>query len=125
MSGEQNGGLDLSALIGKLTENPALLSGLISTLAPKTQETPSSSDTPTGNAPAIDPEMISKLLPVVSMLGSGGTATSPPSPKASSNPRCELLRALRPFLSPSRCEAVDYMIKMDGLSGMLKGIKNK
>ena len=115
MSADQNGGLDLSAIIGKLTENPALLSGIAAALKAPTEEVPITKEA--SGAPSVDIEAISKLLPVASMLGgSGGN-------KSISNPRCDLLRALRPFLSPSRCEAIDYMIKMDGLSGMLKGMK--
>ena len=119
MSTEQNGGLDLSAIIGKLTENPALLSGIAAALkAPPPEDAPAAKEV--ASAPQIDPDAISKLLPVASALGGnlGGAGG-----KGGSNPRCELLRALRPFLSPSRCEAIDYMIKMDGLSGILKGMK--
>ena len=120
MSGEQSGGLDLSAIIGKLTENPALLSGIAAALkSASPEEAPAQKEAP--SAPQIDPDAISKLLPVASMLGGniGGNVGG----KGVQNPRCELLRALRPFLSPSRCEAIDYMIKMDGLSGILKGMK--
>lgn len=119
MSGEQSGGLDLSAIIGKLTENPALLSGIAAALkSASPEEAPAQKEAP--GAPQIDPDALSKLLPVASMLGGniGGAGS-----KGAQNPRCELLRALRPFLSPSRCEAIDYMIKMDGLSGILKGMK--
>ena len=123
MSGEQNGGLDLSAVIGKLTENPALLSGLISSLSKPPEPVEKPPEVP--STPQIDPDAMSKLLPVMSMLGGLGSPQSSGGPPKQSNPRCELLSALRPFLSPSRCEAIDYMIKMDGLSGILRGMKKQ
>ena len=115
MSADHPTGLDLSAVVGKLMENPALLSSIASALkSPMPQEAPKEDN----SAPKTDIDAISKLLPVASILGGEKSSN-----KGAPNPRCELLRALRPFLSPSRCEVIDYMIKMDGLSGILKGIK--
>ena len=123
MSNEQIGGLDLSAVISKLTENPALLSGIISSLSNSAGDSHQKTEEAEKSAPSsvsIDPEKISKLLPMVSAIGGVQGQDHPPK---SSNPRCDLLRALRPFLSPERCEAIDYMIKMDGLSGLLQNFK--
>ena len=123
MSGEQGSVPDLSAIIGKLTENPAILSGLISSLAKTSQTEESPQPVPKeAPLPSVDPEMLSRLLPVVSSLAQKPHPDAP-NPQKVSNPRCELLRALRPFLSPERCQAIDYMIKMDGLGGLLQNLK--
>ncbi|MBE6600253.1 MAG: general secretion pathway protein GspK [Ruminococcaceae bacterium] len=116
--GGETGTPDLSAILSKLTENPAILSGLVSGLSMPAQDT--QGDTPHSPQPSIDPEMLKKLLPVVSALG--GKPTGAPSPQNTS-PSCALLTALKPFLSDDRCRAVDYMIKMDGLGGLLQNFK--
>ena len=122
MSGEQKGGLDLSSVVGMLSENPAILGNLMSAFSAPAPDGEMGEEKSDGAS--VDPELLSKLAPVLSMLGSGklqgGEKSEARSPQ---NARCELLRALRPFLSPSRCEAIDYIIKMDGLSGMLRGLK--
>ncbi len=112
MSAEQNAP-DLSAIIGKLTADPALLSNLISSLGGGTQ---SAEEAPKPAAPAIDTDMITKLLPAVSAIASPSGTKKP-------SPRCELLIALKPFLSPERCRAIDYIVKMDGLGGLLQNMK--
>ena len=113
MSGE---GLDLSALLGKLAENPDMLKGILSSIAGEgATEAKASEDSPA--PPAVDPEMMAKLAPVMSMLGGNALQKS--------SPRCDLLRALRPYLSPARREAVDYIIRLDGLGGVLGNMNFK
>ena len=114
-------GLDLSSVISKLKENPELISKVASAFAASPSEKDSGADT-SGTPATINPEIISKLLPTVASLGSL-TGETGGERKQTQNPRCELLRALRPFLSPKRCEAIDYMIKMDGLSGLFSNFK--
>ena len=123
MSGEGNGGLDLSSVIGKLTENPDALRSAIATVSAAMEKGDGGGDSADTSAkpPSIDPDTGAKLLPVLSTLGGSGVPKASHNPK--SNPRCELLRALKPFLSPSRCEAVDYLIKLDGLGGLFNGLK--
>lgn len=116
MSGEQKSGLDLSAVLGKLAENPDMLKGILSSLtAEGATEEKAGEDSPA--PPAIDPEAVAKLAPVMSMLGGKNLQQN--------SPRCELLRALRPYLSPARREAVDYMIRLDGLGGILGNMNSK
>ena len=125
MSGEPVG-FDIASAIARLKENPELISGIASAFSSPAPRADGDS-IETDNAPAaptIDPEMLSKLLPAVSAL-SGGIGGKGGEKSAPQNPRCELLRALRPFLSPKRCEAIDYMIKMDGLSAILGNMKQE
>ena len=43
------------------------------------------------------------------------------SPRISSN-QASLLRALKPYVNPNRCEAIDYIIKISEISQLLKKI---
>ena len=118
---EQKNGLDLSAVINMLSENPAILGNLVSALAPKAESAKAEGEKEEEKSEA-EPsppsgDAISALAPL--LLSANSEKYSKKS--KGQNPRCELLRALRPFLSKERCEAIDYMIKMDGLSGILRG----
>ena len=119
--GGETGTPDLSAILSKLTENPAILSGLVSGLRDSMPAEGTQPDPAQATPPSLDPEMLTKLLPVVSALGGKVAGGAPSAQKAS--PRCALLTALKPFLSDDRCRAVDYMIKMDGLGGLLQNFK--
>ncbi len=120
---EQKNGLDLSAVMNMLSENPAIIGNLMSALTPKGDPPKNGSEEekkeePASEIPIPSPEAVSALAPL--LLSAGGDKGG--NHKKSQNPRCELLRALRPFLSKERCDAIDYMIKMDGLSGILRGL---
>ena len=118
---EQKNGLDLSSVMNMLSENPALLGNLMSALAPKAEaqkaDVPEEKEEDKQDMPLNLPtgDAITALAPL--LLSAKGEKSG-----KSQNPRCELLRALRPFLSKERCDAIDYMIKMDGLSGILRGL---
>lgn len=88
------------------------------------------SDTPTEEtSPAADPltaalsnpALMAKLPEVVAALSTatGGEGTK----KASPDKRTALLLALRPYLSKSRCEAIDYITRLGKLGDMLKNLK--
>ncbi len=75
-----------------------------------------------------DPAFLQKLPQMMEMLRpmmSGGNNGAPKSPDASLDPatkrRNDLLRALKPFLSPSRASAVDAIIRLSYL-GSLQGL---
>ena len=120
---EQNNGLDLSAVMNMLSENPAIIGNLMSALAPKADPPKNDNNEEKKEEAAADiplpsTEAISALAPLLRSTGGSNGGNE----RKSQNPRCELLRALRPFLSKERCDAIDYMIKMDGLSGILRGL---
>ncbi len=78
---------------------------------------------PTDNAPdtpALDPEILKKLPGVLSAMAplTGGKAPSPADDR-----RSALLLALKPFLSPARCQAVDSILQISRLGDLLGGIK--
>lgn len=75
-----------------------------------------------------DPTVMAKLPEVISVLrpmfGDGGQKAPPKneSPHAS-NRRMTLLCALKPYLSPRRCEAIDYITRISKLGDMMKNMK--
>ena len=98
---------DLSAMLSSLLQNPAALSMLSSLLAgglggksPHAQK-PEQCDEPCPKAPP--------LLP----------PCEPPHPKPTDDRAC-LLNALRPYLSPARCETIDSLLRILELMELLR-----
>ncbi len=79
-----------------------------------------------------DPEMMAKLPDMLAtlapLMGGGGPGALSALGEGKEggggghSRRVALLRALRPYLSPRRREAVDYMLKMDRMGGLFRGI---
>lgn len=78
-----------------------------------------------------NPELLAKLPDVMAMLkpmqDANGSLSAPPSEKAGRRSRedCrnDLLLALKPFLSPERCQAVDAMLRISKLGTVISRIK--
>ena len=140
---------DASALLGTLLSNPDLVRNISSLLntsgtggAEQTSPTPSNASSQTNSDAVADgisrvlsnPEMMAKLPDVMKMLApmvgqathekevdaptlaaiaSGGT-------RDRRNCRNDLLVALKPFLSPARCRAVDTLIGLSRLGDALQ-----
>ncbi len=68
-----------------------------------------------------DPTLMAKLPEVMAALTSASGAGG--AKKAPSDKRTALLLALRPYLSSSRCEAIDYITRIGKLGDMLKNLK--
>ena len=89
---------------------------------------PQKSDGDTPTAPPTDglatalatPALMSKLPEVMTALTSGTGAGN--AKKATPDKRTALLLALRPYLSPARCEAIDYITRIGKLGDMLKNL---
>ena len=64
----------------------------------------------------IDPALLSKLPELLS-------AISPSQKGGGNDKRLALLCALKPYLSPKRCETIDYITKISRLSDTVKHIK--
>lgn len=98
---------DLSALLSGLLQNPAALSMLSSLLAGglgsngSHVKKPEPCDEPCPKAPP--------LLP----------PCEPPHPKPTDDRAC-LLNALRPYLSPARCETIDSLLRILELMELLR-----
>ena len=135
---------NVSNALGNLLSNPALLQSigtiLGSTSAENTKDTssvaPQSLSSDGLSKVLADPDLMAKLPQVMAVLQ---PMLSNPSPNtsdttvpaiASHNPnhprsdcRDDLLIALKPFLSPARCEAVDTIIRLSKLGHVLKHLQ--
>ena len=123
---EQN---PLSALLSN-PEVMAALSGIASSLKTQMAEPPENAKTeavpktaPKSEPPAdlLSPEVMQKLPEVMAalspMLSGGGTE------KKSYDKKTALLNALRPYLSAGRCEAIDYIARLEKLGNVVKNIR--
>ncbi len=121
---------DLSSAISKIMEHPELISMVASVLgetakaesAAPVAETVSADVQGTAEAAvpiSVPTDMLSSVMPLVSKL----SALSSPQKGSSGFKHEQLLCALKPYLSSSRSDAVDYIIKISKMSTLLKGIK--
>lgn len=62
-------------------------------------------------------DSIGTMAPLFRSLGGSGEARSP-----AAAGRENLLLALKPYLSPSRCEAIDYLVRMARISDALRAL---
>lgn len=127
--------LDLSHAIDTLLARPDLIATVASALgkAPPSIPPPAEGEVTASPLEAIaesapkeaaPPEAISALTPILSNLsGLSGIKKGAPPPK-SNDPRVCLLLALKPYLSASRCEAIDTMIRLSTISELLRGLPN-
>ena len=73
-----------------------------------------------------DPDVMAKLPEVISVLRPmmNGTQKEEKKEHARANDRrTALLCALKPYLSPKRCEAIDYITKISKLGDVMKNLK--
>ena len=108
MSGQEN--LDLGRVIGLIMENPALIEQ-ISSLAKQSSVTDkqSSNNETVEEVATKAPAVEEKVTPTYS------TASQPKSNRA------QLLGALKPYLSEERAKAIDSMISISEVLGIMKG----
>ena len=139
--------MDLSSMVGKLLSNPQLLTGIASALSgdggeqngqkiaeetvqkvPQRTEQTARNDAESVSPEGIDidaitrklPEIMGAIAPVMSRTV-GGDGKSEGRKRACDNRSC-LLNAMKPYMNPQRCEAIDYIIKFSQISEILKNI---
>lgn len=119
----QSGGSDgFSTILNGILSNPemmAMISSMAGKLksenAPAESEAAEASETAApASAPERLPEAISALAPLLSGEGVKHSKRD--------NDRACLLRALKPYLSPGRSEAIDYIIKFSSIADLLKNL---
>ena len=119
---------DLSAAIERLMANPELISTVASVLGggkpfspkeavppPSELEQPPATPTSTESKKEVPPDLqglVATLSPFLS--GAGG--------EKKDDPRARLLRALKPYVSPARQEAIDTMLRLSLLSDAIRQI---
>ena len=137
---------DASALLGKLLSNPELVRNLSSVLgasgAVGVEQKPSITANSGGENTVQEgisrvlsnPEMMAKLPDVMKMLApmmqASPSALVAPTPPSEAPPhgrehdrrncRNDLLLALKPFLSPERCRAIDMLLGLSRLGDALQ-----
>ena len=124
--------LDLSSAIERLMANPELISMVASSLGvnkKEPQENAVPSVVPVGAPPqapppatdslGVSPDAIAALTPLLGMLSGKGGATK------KDDDRACLLRALKPYVSRGRCEAIDTILQLSRLSEMLRHMNTK
>ena len=131
-------GMDGSAasnLLSSLLSNPEIMAKLGALMGETTGSTTPAAAPPIpsdGLATVLsNPELLAKLPDVMAMLkplqAANGSLSAPPSEKAGRRSRedCrnDLLLALKPFLSPERCQAVDAMLRISKLGTVISRIK--
>ena len=122
----------LSGMINTLKENPALLQSIAASLGmtnasekeekeanEEAKETDASEQkaTETSAMPAIPPEIMKALPTVLSLMNGNGK----PKSKSEAN-REALLYALKPYLSKSRADAIEKIIRLSRIGDILSGL---
>lgn len=113
-----------SSTLNSILSNPQMLS-MVSSMAeqlknsssPKAEQT-NDSPSPTAEVAAHPQKDISGALGALAPLISGGLGGNS---KADGDRAC-LLRALKPYLSSGRCEAIEYIIKFSKLTDVIKNL---
>jgi hypothetical protein len=142
-SGAPTPSADAGALLGKLLSSPDLVKNLSSVLGASGTADPTASVSASASAENVgegisrvlsNPEMMAKLPDVMKMLapmmqqGSSSGASVPAVAAASHGGgerdrrgcRNDLLVALKPFLSPERCRAIDMLLGLSRLGDALQ-----
>ena len=119
----QSGGSDgFSTILNGILSNPEMMA-MISSMAGKlkSENAPAESEAAEASeaaAPASAPERLPEAISALAPLLSGeGVKHS-----KRDNDRACLLRALKPYLSPGRSEAIDYIIKFSSIADLLKNL---
>ena len=115
---------DLSSVLSELLTNKELMekiSEIASSIEIPEKAEPKQSLTEIG-ALLSDPNMLSRLPDVINvikpLISDQGSGSSPHNSK-----QLALLMALKPYMSPKRCEAIDYIAKISKLSQGFRGLK--
>ena len=109
---EASGIGDLSSMIEKLKEHPEIVSSVAGALGLGAAAPPA---VPTDAAAASSiPDILSTIAPLMSSKEEHGQCD---------DNRLALLIALKPYLSPQRCEIIDLIIKFSQMGDLLKKFK--
>ena len=133
----------ISDAISKIMEHPELISMVASALSGNTDKSGSDSErtaevaakeesaeaeisdsdsVATGAAPQmnVNADLFASMMPMISKLSSLNTSGGK---SGLSSKHEQLLCALKLYVSPSRCQAIDYILKFSQMSGLLRGLK--
>lgn len=106
----------ISAALDKLLANPQLMGMVASALKDSTQAPPQSDNSSDGDmqdVPVFSPDAI---LPLVGKLSKASDGIGNAKHEA-------LLCAIKPYLNPKRCQAIDGIIRISKMSAIIKQLK--
>ncbi len=106
----------ISNAFQKILENPEIINTVAAAIGMPSPTNAAAAEKIDEAHKAPDNEAMATLAPLLSSI-----SQKSPSSKISSNQAC-LLRALKPYVNPNRCEAIDYIIKISEISQLLKKI---
>ena len=108
---------NLSGAIDQIMAHPEWISMVASALGKASPEEEKTEPPKKEEAPSSEPsaDALASLTPVLAKL----SQIKNPLPREKS-PRADLLCALKPYLSPGRQEAIDYMIRISQISDLMK-----
>ena len=114
-----------SSMLNNILSNPEMMS-MVSSMAeqlkngsvPKADEADDTAPPPAAEASAHAQNDISSALSALAPLISGGIGGN----SKLDNDRACLLRALKPYLSEGRCEAIEYIIKFSKITDVIKNL---
>ncbi len=116
---------DFSSVLNGILSNPEMLSMISSMASTLKGENASAAPTQEKEAEAAAPvlpadigEKIPSVLSAIAPLLSSSTSSA----SSHDNNRACLLRALKPYLSSGRSEAIDYIIQFSRISDVLKNL---
>lgn len=123
-----NSSPDISGILGELLTNKELMSKIseiAGTQNPQVSESTAQTSANTGiDSLLTNPDIMSKLPEVISVIKPLVSNEKGEEIKNTSfDKRMGLLMAMKPYLSPKRCEAIDYIARMSKLSETFKGLK--
>lgn len=114
---------DLSGIMDIISKNPELVEKAASII----DGMKSGGDAP--QISGLDPSALGSILPA--LLPQGGEKDHGASPVFGGKGHhghsrsCDLLRALKPYLSKERCDAIDYMLNFSKIGDLLGGLSPK
>lgn len=127
----------ISSAISKLMEHPEIIGAVASALGSSSPLSPTATATATASESADSSdsdaaeqapeafaggaELASSLIPMISRLGSLGIGGKDGGKGGSKH--SALLCALKPYLSPNRRDAIDYMLKISQLSDIISKLR--
>ncbi|MBO5883454.1 MAG: hypothetical protein J6Q78_03510 [Clostridia bacterium] len=128
--------LDLSGALNKLMSDPTLLQSIASAIGGGSGAGTQPVTSPTEEKEENNEELtvassqkeisdisssIGDILPAISKLSAIGNLSSPLKNSTQDSRVC-LLNALKPYLNPRRCDAIDKLVKFSSISELLKKI---
>ena len=125
---------NFSEMLDKVLSNPEIISTVAAALSKGGEEPEKEKENTVVKGETAENEgtsadvsaMMEKLPEVMKLVGpmmSKGTGSGRPPLTKTSDKRACLLSAIKPYMNPHRCEAIDYIIKFSELSELIKKIR--